>query len=653
MRPEGSGHQDAVNIPPRQTRTWLYPYNRRLRHLHGITIRNLSLSETTTRSHGKTIDDEALPYAKNSPAKILAHRESKKVEHSRSISDLRSITEAEAGRNAAAAAAVTSNATSNATITASPRPPFRKLRRRSTLEWSGASPQARQKKLEDVTSSRMADVFYSLHVEDDAEPVYVSEVAKRTMNPNFRFFDLGGCAPSVTRQDVVTVKVFTKTEQMQDYQYFVELHINLRSLQYVGKSLDTFKHPLPQNCILFHLTDGIYTSFMDNSIEDGAIAQIPKSPKGGDTPTLPSSSYDALMKLSTLDDCIQDALATREKLNEEINDILADNSDSLTSITAVPEAKKYLRDVESAVTMQKRQVETARRKRLELQTRSHEREMNMKIGREAQARSQEDMDSASEKLKSSQNAVQQLAEDITGQRRRIVEDLSNIYPIEPIPHRSLAFTIRGLPLPNSEFEDVNEDVVAAALGHVALVLHRLSFYLSLPLPYPIQPNSSTSVIQDPISMTTGHRNYPLFMKNTVRYRFEYGVFLLNKDIEVLANSLGLRTLDIRQTLPNLKYLLYIATAGKGELPARKAGGIRGLLRRPDSAPMSRQDSQDSTAGSLMDVNRTTVQASKLLTEVVNGQKERRERGGGLPASNGQVAGNKNSVAQKSRLGDVT
>jgi hypothetical protein len=35
---------------------------------------------------------------------------------------------------------------------------------------------------------------------------------------------------------------------------------------------------------------------------------------------------------------------------------------------------------------------------------------------------------------------------------------------------------------------------------------------------------------------------------------------------------------LRQTLPNLKYLFYVATAGKGEVPARKAGGIRGFLR---------------------------------------------------------------------------
>ena len=47
-----------------------------------------------------------------------------------------------------------------------PRPSYAKLRRRSTLEWVNASPQSRQQKLEGVTAERMADVFFSLHVED-------------------------------------------------------------------------------------------------------------------------------------------------------------------------------------------------------------------------------------------------------------------------------------------------------------------------------------------------------------------------------------------------------------------------------------------------------------------------------------------------------
>ena len=39
---------------------------------------------------------------------------------------------------------------------------------------------------------------------------------------------------------------------------------------------------------------------------------------------------------------------------------------------------------------------------------------------------------------------------------------------------------------------------------------------------------------------------------------------------------GLRVVDIRETLPNLKYLVYVCCAGEQEVPERKRGGVRGL-----------------------------------------------------------------------------
>src|ERR1700712_4957638 len=208
----------------------------------------------------------------------------------------------------------------------------------------------------------------------------------------------------------------------------------------------------------------------------------------------------------------------------------------------------------------------------------------MEKGRAAQGKTAHDIMSAEDSLNSFRESLQKTGDDMHGQRRRICEDLLRIYPIEPIEGRSLAFTIRGLQLPNSEFDDANADETAAALGHVAQVVHLLSLYLSIPLPYPLHPRGSTSSIQDPISLSTGTTNYPLFTKSTARFRFEYAVFLLNKDIEVLSNHIGLRVMDLRQTLPNLKYLLYISTAGTGELPARKAGGLRAFLRNGAGSP---------------------------------------------------------------------
>ena len=202
------------------------PQNRKLRHLQGISLRNLTLSSTRTRTRGKTIDDESLPYALKTTTKILSERETK-LEHSRSSSDLRSplktndLAEADHLNNGAPAR---------------PKPPI-KPRRRSTLNWTNAAPRVRQTKLENVARERMADTWFSLHCSGMKEPVYVSEVIEKAMNPSFRFFDLNVYGPAVTRLDELTVKYWAKTENMDQYVLLVEFQLCLRSLQFIGKSV--------------------------------------------------------------------------------------------------------------------------------------------------------------------------------------------------------------------------------------------------------------------------------------------------------------------------------------------------------------------------------------------------------------------------------
>ena len=444
----------------------------------------------------------------------------------------------------------------------------------------------------------MADTFFTLHVDGQEEPVYISEVAEKAMNPNFKFFDLGHCAPAITRLDKLAVKVWAKSETMRDWQFLVDYTVHLGSLQYIGKTLGNFRHPLPQNCLLFHMTDGIYTSFAHLPVQAGAGQELLAPPKENpDGRVFTSSSYDALMRLSTLDDCIQDALITRDRIADEIESILETNRDAMSTVEQVPEAEEGLKTVQLAVTAEQRRVLVMRRRRDELKASIQSRREKMQAGREKGVLIASELPTRKELCKETEEAIETAEEAIAGQRRRICEDVLSIYPIDPLPGKSLAFTIRGLLLPNSHFDDANQDVTSAALGHVAQVVSMLSPYFSVILPYPISSHGSTSTIEDPLAMSQSNANnprtYPLYMKGVVRYRFEYGVFLLNKNIEILSNALGIRPLDIRQTLPNLKYLLYVATAGKGELPARKAGGIKGLLRHDGLS--SRKGSMDSTA----------------------------------------------------------
>ncbi len=81
----------------------------------------------------------------------------------------------------------------------------------------------------------MADTWFSLHCAGFSEPLYVSEVVDKAMNPNFTFFDLNTYGPSVTRGDELTVKFWARAENMEDYILLIELRVHLRSLQFIGK----------------------------------------------------------------------------------------------------------------------------------------------------------------------------------------------------------------------------------------------------------------------------------------------------------------------------------------------------------------------------------------------------------------------------------
>ncbi|KAG1769578.1 hypothetical protein EDD22DRAFT_868318 [Suillus occidentalis] len=160
-------------------------------------------------------------------------------------------------------------------------------------------------------------------------------------------------------------------------------------------------------------------------------------------------------------------------------------------------------------------------------------------------------------------------------RMSLISTLSWVYPIDLLSSSELLYTILTVPLPIpfnatepapplslASHKEVTEDAVASALGFAAQVVQLLAIYMGKGLTYPITCIGSRSLIRDNISAMVGPRMFPLFSKGVDTYRFEYGVFLLNKDIEMLMANRDLRALDMRHTLPNLKNLLLTLTDGE-------------------------------------------------------------------------------------------
>lgn len=342
--------------------------------------------------------------------------------------------------------------------------------------------------------------------------------------------------------------------------------VDLRALNWLG---DIQNVHFPPNSLVFHMIDGIY------SIELSGKPQPPKQ-----TAPLPTSSYNALMKLATLDNSIQDAIATRDNLAKQINDILEHEPKN-----ELPEAEEKRILANKYLSQQQRAVVAAKKKNEELRASIAARQEAIREGRSLQQRAEKDVENASEQLAQSQELAAKIREQIHGQRRRICEDLARIYSINPVPlGPPLSFQICDIPLPNTVYDSTlnsaGEDMLSGALGHVAQLTNSLQYYLGVPLPYPIKPFGSRSSIRDDISqLSDPQREFPLYVPrggSSAQFRFDYGWFLLNKDIEAMCASQGLKVVDIRHTLPNLKYLLYVCSAGSDEVPERKRGGVRGL-----------------------------------------------------------------------------
>lgn len=124
------------------TRPLLLPQNRKIRHLRGLALRNLAFS----RLRGYSVDDAALNI--KSPSKLEALRSPPRLHHALSSENLRA-------------------------------PPAAARDRARSASLAYASPATRQRRFEDTFDSRLADAFFSLHVDGEEEPIYISEVEER------------------------------------------------------------------------------------------------------------------------------------------------------------------------------------------------------------------------------------------------------------------------------------------------------------------------------------------------------------------------------------------------------------------------------------------------------------------------------------------
>ncbi|KAI5807003.1 UV radiation resistance protein and autophagy-related subunit 14-domain-containing protein [Geopyxis carbonaria] len=524
MPSASDGEAPATSIPL----PVLLPQNRRLRHLSGLSLRNLGAPATP-------------PGASPAPSKLPT-------------------------TPATAAGEVDDDVPPIPTLDNSQMKKPEQRRRRSTKvllqRWESASQTLR------------GDAFFSLHrmptVEgEEGKPLYISEVVPKSMNPDFQSFDLSSAGPAVTRSDCVVVKVWVDYGAAEGWSLLVESEVKLGELGYLGKNIADWRFPLPRNAIVFHLADGCYADVP-------VLRKVPTLPAADRIPSTTTSSYDTLLRLTNLETCIYDANFTTARISAQISSILTASAEPLALISSISTTRVRLEAIKKSLAIERRRLATAQRRRTELKESHAARRAAMADGAASQDSGEAYLTSARTTLDRSKASLASTREATAAQRQRIVAELMSIYPIVSLPGAAhgLAFTIRGLHLPSSNHEDAgNPHETSAALGHVSHILTLLSYYLGTPLRYPLRTIGSTSWVLDPISVIQGPRAFPLYVRGAVYYRFEYALFLVNKDLEQLMKRVGLQAVDIRHTLGNLKSLgLFVAGGGGGWVGSDAAAG---------------------------------------------------------------------------------
>jgi len=158
----------------------------------------------------------------------------------------------------------------------------------------------------------------------------------------------------------------------------------------------------------------------------------------------------------------------------------------------------------------------------------------------------------------SRDCNKKTAESLKLRRNQLISQLSEIFPIQDTSTHLPTICHVALPSSSSEAMRERDDTdLSVGLGWSAHLTVMVSSLLGVPLRYPTLSGGSRSAIEDQIldRIPDKEREFPLYAKGVERVRFEYGVYLLNKNIAQLRWFCGENTSDLRPTLSNLSGLL--------------------------------------------------------------------------------------------------
>lgn len=404
--------------------------------------------------------------------------------------------------------------------------------------------------LEKALKNHLVDTFFTFHVKNIEHPLYISEIVTKTMNPNFLSFDFSTIKASFIYLSSLIICVWISNGG--PFQLLIKQPIHLPSLNYLGENLHSLKSSFPKNCIILSFNDGYYSyhnlacpfSYMPTNLSEAKECY----------------SYHDILKLNTLEKCIWDANRSIKMLIKSLEKYL----DKYYKLFEIQKQKnksfKHLSELENTIALENKNFKAAEEYKHYLQKSLNIRRESIKTSLQNQQKVINYLKDARKILQHRKETLSQVFKKISIYKCHIAAELQNVFPIEPIIDKPLDFTICNIFLPNTDYYKYDNNQIAAGLGYTAHLIYLLSFYLRIPLRYPIRPMCSRSIIEDPNNTFQSSKSFPLWPKGQDYSHFKFGVFLLNKNIEQLMDSQSLIITNLQYTLLNCKHLLLYMTS---------------------------------------------------------------------------------------------
>ncbi|KAG0232559.1 hypothetical protein BGX31_005110 [Mortierella sp. GBA43] len=404
----------------------------------------------------------------------------------------------------------------------------------------------------------LLDTYFTLHDQVNDQVIYSSETVTGSNDPSYNpiedhlFTDL-----TKRRSSHVIVRIWAG-HRGSDFYLLLEWRVDLCCLRYIGKELRDLPTSLPNNTILFGFENGFYTAPDDDDMADHPHTSLPEpisTAPGTAVGVVASYTYDAVMRLNNLHECIADTKQSRDDIKHDIETALNKENAPMIMHKRRGEHNERLWHLQGQVGNELKALEADRKKAAKLRRELDRRREGLA---ESQERGQTQVMYLEEnmiKLAQNKESLYHALQEYSTKRTELIATLFTIFPITESERDPNLLKICNVALPNSVYNGMDEDTISVALGYACNLVVMLAHYLSVPLRYPLTPMGSRAYVLDPVSRLVGPKEFPLFGKGQDSQRFEYGVFLLNKNVEQLLNSQGLQFMDLRQTLPNLRYLM--------------------------------------------------------------------------------------------------